>query len=260
MIHDTDIWPMLIREAKLLCFEEPDLDVFLNKSILDHSSFETALAFQLAEQLGGPDFKSTQLFQLFGEIFQLNKNIISNALIDLKASFDRDAACDHYLTVVLHFKGFQALQAHRISNWLWTVNRDSVALFLQGRITDVFCVDIHPGAKFGSGIMIDHATGLVVGETSVIGNNVSILHGVTLGGNASDQDKRHPTIGDGVLISAGAKILGSIEVGEGAKIGAGSLVLKDVAPHVTVAGVPASVVGVPKDKNPALLMNQDLET
>jgi serine O-acetyltransferase len=176
---------------------------------------------------------------------------------DLKAVVERDSACHELYIPFLYFKGFHSLQTHRVAHWLWTHGRESLALFFQNRMSTEFGVDIHPAARLGSGIMLDHATGLVIGETAVVGDNVSILQSVTLGGTGKDEGDRHPKIGDGVLISAGAKILGNIRVGAGAKVGAGSVVLEDVPEHTTVAGVPAKIVGKPLSDQPALDMDHD---
>jgi serine O-acetyltransferase len=253
---EDDIWTAIIQEAKQLEIQEPDLANFLQDTISNRSSFGDALASILANKVAVVGLSAPNLYGLFSKVLTNNIKIKNEACDDLKACLERDAACKYHLTPLLYFKGYQALQLQRIANWLWNQKRQELALFLQGRMADVFSLDIHPGAQFGSGIMIDHATGVVIGETSVVGNNVSILHGVTLGGNSTSRSKRHPTIGDGVLISAGAKILGNVEVGDGAKIGAGSLVLNNVPPHVTIAGVPASVVGAPTHEHPAFLMNQ----
>jgi len=177
---------------------------------------------------------------------------------DLNAILDRDSACHELYIPFLYFKGFQALQIHRIGHWLWAHNRQPLANFLQSQMSRHFGIDIHPAARFGHGIMLDHATGLVVGETAVVGNRVSILQSVTLGGTGKEDGDRHPKIGDGVLISAGAKILGNIHVGEGAKVGAGSVVLQDVPAHTTVAGVPAKVVARHEGVAPSLSMTHDL--
>lgn len=178
---------------------------------------------------------------------------------DLLAVEERDSACHKLSVPFLHFKGFHALQTYRVANWLWRQGRQSLALFFQNRMSSEFDVDIHPAARLGQGIMLDHATGLVIGETAVVGNNVSILQSVTLGGTGKEDGDRHPKIGNGVLISAGAKILGNITVGDGAKVGAGSVVLDHVPPHVTVAGVPAKIVGRPASKSPALEMDQGFD-
>ena len=175
--------------------------------------------------------------------------------LDLQAVEDRDSACHEIYIPFLYFKGFHALQTYRVAHWLWKAGRQSLALFFQNRMSTEFGVDIHPAARLGHGIMLDHATGLVIGETAVVGNNVSMLQSVTLGGTGKDEGDRHPKIGDGVLISAGAKILGNIRVGDGAKVGAGSVVLEDVPAHTTVAGVPARVVGRPASAQPALEMD-----
>ncbi len=179
-------------------------------------------------------------------------------LADLVCRKRRDPACRSYLGALLHMKGFQALQAYRVAHWLWGQGREALALLLQGRIAGTFAVDIHPAARIGSGIMMDHATGIVIGETAVVGDNVSMLHGVTLGGTGKDVGDRHPKVRRGVLIGAGAKILGNIVIGEGAKVGAGSVVLNDVPPHSTVAGVPARMIGRPGVDQPALEMDQSL--
>ena len=168
---------------------------------------------------------------------------------------ERDSACHEIYIPFLYFKGFHALETQRVAHWLWHQGRESLALFFQNRMSVVYGVDIHPAAKLGRGIMLDHATGLVIGQTAVVGDNVSILQSVTLGGTGKDEGDRHPKIGNGVLISAGAKILGNIRVGEGAKVGAGSVVLDEVPPHTTVAGVPAKVVGKPTTQQPALEMD-----
>lgn len=196
--------------------------------------------------------------QVLDQALSSDDGIVESVCKDLIAYRTRDPACNEYSIPLLYMKGFHALQAYRISHWLWRQDRKPLALFLQNRISSVFDVDIHPAARIGSGIMIDHATGVVIGETSVIGDDVSLLHAVTLGGCGSAEGARHPKIADGVLISAGAKVLGNISVGAGAKIAAGSLVLEDVAPHTTVAGVPAKTVGRPIEAQPALGMNQQI--
>ena len=259
MVKEEFVWPHIRDEANQLVESEPAMSAFLQRTILDHSSFSEALGHTLADQLVDSDWTSANLSKIIGEALEADSQIATNAYLDLSASFERDAACDKYLTPLLYFKGFQALQLQRIANWFWENDRCEVAFFLQSRMAEVFHVDIHPGAKIGSGIMLDHATGLVVGETAIIGNNVSVLHSVTLGGNGNSGGKRHPTIGDGVMISAGAKLIGDINIGEGTKIGAGSLVLKSMPAHATVVGVPASVVGMPLDEIPALNMNHNLD-
>jgi serine O-acetyltransferase len=184
--------------------------------------------------------------------------IILAAMADLTAVRTRDPAAESYLTPFLYYKGFHALQWHRIGHWLWQSDRRDLAHFLQSRVSEIFAVDVHPAVPIGRGVFIDHGTGLVVGETSVIGNDVSILHEVTLGGTGKERGDRHPKVRDGVLLCAGAKVLGNVEIGRDAKVGAGSVVLKDVPPCATVAGVPARIVGWCSGTVPALEMDQSL--
>lgn len=229
---------------------------FYHANILNHDNFAAALSFHIAAKLGCDSVPAMLIRDVFHQAFERDPDIVKAAVADICAHYDRDPACDHYGMPFLYFKGFQAIQAYRIAHWLWGQGRQAMALFLQNRIATVFDVDIHPAAKIGSGVMVDHATGLVIGETAVVGNNVSMLHSVTLGGCGSGSGPRHPIIADGVLIATGAKILGNITVGEGAKIAAGSVVLESVPPHSTVAGVPAKVVGRPSEAVPALDMDQ----
>ncbi|MDG2502308.1 MAG: serine O-acetyltransferase [Porticoccaceae bacterium] len=259
-MQDSDpIWDIIVEEARQAAVEEPVLEVFFQSSVLDHSSLDGALSYNLAEQLSSPAVPAATIAEVIAQALREDKGIGQSIRLDIRASFERDAACDRHLTPILYFKGFQALQLQRVSHWLWLQGRRALALFFQNQISETFAVDIHPGAQMGSGIMIDHATGLVIGETAVIGNDVSILHSVTLGGSGCKGGNRHPHIGDGVMISAGAKILGNVTVGDGVKIGAGSLVLEDVPAHVTVAGVPAKIVGRPSEQSPAMEMDQNLE-
>lgn len=206
-------------------------------------SLERALAFHLSNKLSNPTLLSTQLFGLVVDIFNSDEAIRSAIREDLKAVRSKDPACSSYCQCLLYYKGFLACQAYRVSHWLWKNDRKSLAFLMQSRVSEVFHVDIHPAAKIGSGVLFDHATGLVVGETATIGSNVSILHNVTLGGTGSIIGDRHPKIGDGVLIGAGAILLGNIKIGDGAKIGSGSLVLINVPPHTTAVGNPARLVG-----------------
>lgn len=253
------LWQQILVEAALASEEEPSLASFYHASILNHPTIESALSFVLAYKLGNNALPALLVRQVFEEVFVRQPEIIAAACADIRAHFDRDPACDSYCIPFLYFKGFHALQAYRVAHGLWLSDRIDLALFLQSTIASVFDVDIHPGAVIGSGVMIDHATGLVIGETAVVGNNVSILHAVTLGGSGCELNDRHPKIGDGVLISAGAKLLGNISVGCGAKIAAGSVVLNDVAAHTTVAGVPAKPVGQHLLSDPAFDMNQSFE-
>lgn len=252
------IWDRIREETRIAIAEEPILASFMHATILHHEQLECALSFHLANQLDSPSASSMMLREVILEAFSKDQTICEAIRNDLKAVLDRDSACVQYHLPFLYFKGFLALQTHRVAHWLWQQNRRELALFLQSRMSQKFGVDIHPAARFGHGIMLDHATGLVVGETAVVGNDVSILQSVTLGGTGKVDGDRHPKIGNGVLISAGAKILGNIRVGDGAKIGAGSVVLKEVPPHTTVAGVPARVVGRPTSDSPGLDMDHHI--
>lgn len=256
-IAPDPIWERIREEAAQHAGEEPILASFLHATILNHPKLERALSFHLASQLDSPTASSLLLREVMREALSDDPGIREAIRADLQAVEDRDSAVNELYIPFLYFKGFHALQTHRIAHWLWNNGRESLALFFQNRMSTKFGVDIHPAAKMGNGILLDHATGLVIGETAVVGNNVSILQSVTLGGTGKDEGDRHPKIADGVLISAGAKILGNISVGEGAKVGAGSVVLDDVPAHTTVAGVPAKVVGKPSSDQPALEMDHD---
>lgn len=255
---NTDpIWVQIREEASQHAREEPILASFLHATILNHSRLELALSFHLASQLDSPTASSLLLREVMLEAMDSDQYIRDAMRKDLLAVLERDSACNELSMPFLYFKGFHALQAYRVAHWLWNSGRESLALFFQNRMSAEFGVDIHPAARLGHGIMLDHATGLVIGETAVVGNDVSILQSVTLGGTGKDEGDRHPKICDGVLISAGAKILGNICVGEGAKVGAGSVVLEPVPPHTTVAGVPAKIVGRPSSAQPSREMDHD---
>lgn len=251
------MWQRIRKEAVEHAGEEPILASFLHATILNHARLELALSFHLASQLDSSTASSLLLREVILEAFESDPSFHEAVRADLQAVEDRDSACHELYIPFLYFKGFHALQTYRVAHWLWTTGRKSLALFFQNRMSAEFGVDIHPAARLGQGILLDHATGVVIGETAVVGNNVSILQSVTLGGTGKDEGDRHPKIGDGVLISAGAKILGNIRVGEGAKVGAGSVVLEDVPAHTTVAGVPAKIVGRPASAQPALEMDHD---
>ncbi|KAL3829971.1 hypothetical protein ACJIZ3_018773 [Penstemon smallii] len=237
------VWGRIKTEARRDAEAEPALASYLYSTILSHSSLERSLSFHLGNKLCSSTLLSTLLYDLFLNIFTTDPNLRSATVADLRAARYRDPACVSFSHCLLNYKGFLACQAQRVAHKLWTQSRKPLALALQSRISDVFAVDIHPAAKIGKGILFDHATGVVVGETAVIGNNVSILHHVTLGGTGKFGGDRHPKISDGVLIGAGATILGNIKIGEGAKIGAGSVVLIDVPPRTTAVGNPARLVG-----------------
>jgi serine O-acetyltransferase len=236
-------WATLLTEAESVAEAEPILRPSLEASVLRHASLGPAIADHLARKLACPELSAQALAELFGEALQDDPGIAEAAMVDLRAVRDRDPAAADLLSPFLWFKGYLSLQTHRMSHWLWRNGRRHVARQIQSRVSERFAVDIHPAARFGRGILIDHGTGLVVGETAVVENEVSILQSVTLGGTGKQCGDRHPKIRHGVLIGAGAKILGNIEVGEGAKVGAGSIVLDDVEPFTTVVGNPARAVG-----------------
>lgn len=258
-ITNTDVvWEQIRRETKEQAETEPALASFLHATILNHDSLEKALSFHLANKLANPAISALQIREMIEQSIAGDSCIRNSVRADIKAVYDRDSACDSYALPFLYFKGFHALQAYRVAHCLWKNNRKSLALFFQSHISETFGVDIHPAAQIGKGILLDHATGIVIGETSVVEDDVSILQGVTLGGTGKEAGDRHPKIRKGSLISAGAKILGNIEVGAGSKVGAGSVVLDNVPPHSTVVGVPAKVVGAPRVEYPALDMNQGI--
>ncbi|MCH8522778.1 serine O-acetyltransferase [Glycocaulis sp.] len=237
------IWNRLRVEAAATAAEEPMLAGFVNAGILRHDSFADALAHRIASKLADGQLDAVLLHDVVSEALRADPSIAESAAADMVAVDERDPACRSLLQPFFYFKGFQALQGYRIGHWLWTQGREAIAFHLQSRISELFAVDIHPAARIGKGIMIDHATSVVIGETAVVDDDVSILHEVTLGGTGSEEADRHPKIGKGVLIGAGAKILGNIAVGEHARIAAGSVVLQPVEARCTVAGVPAKPVG-----------------
>ncbi|MCV2401353.1 serine O-acetyltransferase [Marinomonas sp. C2222] len=258
-VTSENLWQSLQIEAEILAKDEPILASYFNTTILRHESLCSALSFLLASKLDSISISAMVLREVFDEAMSDKKSgIVKSIEQDILAIKERDAACSSLTTPLLFFKGFHALQTYRIANWLWKNDRQSLALYLQSQMSMVFSVDIHPAATIGRGIMLDHASGLVVGETCVIEDNVSILQSVTLGGTGKEDGDRHPKIRSGVLIGAGAKILGNIEVGSGAKIGAGSVVLENVESHTTVAGVPAKVVGRNTEAKPALEMDHNI--
>ncbi len=255
---EATLWDIMRREAKQASQAEPLLVNYLNAALLNHNCFEVALSFKLATKLESALLPMTMIRSVIEEALATDARIAAAACYDLAAVYSRDPACDDITFAFLCLKGFHALQAQRITHWLWQHNRRPLAKLLQNQISERLGVDMHPAAHLGRGIMLDHATGIVVGETAVIEDDVSMLHSVTLGGTGNESGDRHPKIRRGVLLSAGCKIIGNIEVGEGAKVGAGSVVLADVPPHVTVAGVPAKIVGTPRDPEPALSMDHSL--
>ncbi len=255
--HDA-LWQAIREETNTQAKNEPALASFLHATILNHDSFESALSYHLAQKLASPTINILQAREIIEDALTQDPSIISAVRADINAVFERDSACHLYSLPFLYFKGFQALQCYRVAHWLWNQNRQCLANFFQSQISLTFGVDIHPAARIGKGIMLDHATGLVIGETAVVDDDVSIMQAVTLGGTGKESGDRHPKVGKGVLISAGAKILGNITIGEGAKVGAGSVVLKPVEPHTTVVGVPAVVVGKLQSGEPAKEMNHQI--
>ncbi|NQW11214.1 MAG: serine O-acetyltransferase [Alphaproteobacteria bacterium] len=250
------IWQALRADAAATAAGEPALASFLHATVLAHDTLEHALAYHLSQKLGNQAISGLSLRQTIDQAIHGEAGIGRAVRADLSAVFERDPACTSYLEPFLYFKGFQALQGYRVAHWLWGNDRRALALYLQSRIAEVFAADFHPAARIGRGIMIDHATGVVVGETAVIEDEVSLLHGVTLGGTGKDSGDRHPKVRRGALIGANATILGNIEIGECSRVGAGSVVLKDVPKNSTVAGVPAEVVGEAGCEHPALSMDQ----
>ena len=252
------LWHLIREEAVTLIREEPFLASFFHSTILNHDTIEAAVSFHLSNKLDSPTMPAILIREIIEQALTSDSQIAQAIRGDIRAVMDRDPVCQKLSTPFLYFKGLHALQGYRIANWLWLEGRESLALFFQNQISVVFGVDIHPAAKIGSGIMLDHATGIVVGETAVVDDNVSIMQSVTLGGTGKDTGDRHPKIKKGVLIAAGAKILGNVTIGEGVKVGAGSVVLRDVPAHVTVVGVPAKIIGTPQADQPALDMCQTL--
>lgn len=253
------LWQTLRTEAQAVAEQEPVLASYIHSVILRHNSLAEAVSFHLAHLLDSATAPALLLREVFLDALHGDQQILDRLCRDIGACYERDAACDHYLMPLLYFKGFHALQSYRIAHWLWQQERRMLALHVQNRMSEVFAVDIHPAAIIGGGILMDHATGIVIGETAVIEDDVSMLHEVTLGGSGTSRGcRRHPLIRRGVLLSAGAKLLGPVEIGEGAKIGGGSVVLADVPAHSTAAGVPARVIGRPAAEQPALEMDHKL--
>ena len=244
------------QESEAAMGAEPALGSFIFATVLSHTMLEEAVCHRLAQRLNHTDVDAGLITQTFQGVLDDEPEIGGIFRADLAAVYDRDPACTRYLDPLLYFKGFHALVTHRFAHALWKKGRRDFALYLQSQSSRMFAVDIHPAAVFGKGIMIDHATGFVVGETAIVGDNCSFLHAVTLGGSGKETGNRHPKIGDNVLIGAGAKVLGNIKVGRCSRIAAGSVVLSDVPKNVTVAGVPARVVGPAGCAEPARSMEQ----
>lgn len=252
------IWQAIREEAVVAVDNDPLLAAFLYSTVLNQDSLEQAVIHRVAQRLDHSDLSADLIAQPYNEMVRAWPEWSDIVRVDIQAYYDRDPACDRFIMPVLYFKGFHAIQTHRLAHWLWNEGRKDFALYLQSRSSSVFQTDINPAARVGKGIFVDHATGLVVGETAVIEDNVSILHGVTLGGTGKAGGDRHPKIRNGVLIGAGAKILGNIEVGYCSKIAAGSVVLASVPHNKTVAGVPARIVGESGCEQPSRQMDQTL--
>ena len=252
------IWSSVRRETEETVAQEPLLAAFLYSTVLNQPSLEEAVIHRVCERLDHPDLQADLIRQAFLEMAADWPEWGTTLRVDIQAVYDRDPACSRYIEPVLYFKGFHAIQTHRLAHWLWNKGRTDMALYLQSRSSEIFQTDIHPAARIGKGLFLDHATGLVVGMTAVVGDNVSILHGVTLGGSGKETGDRHPKIRDGVLLGAGAKVLGNIEIGHCSRVAAGSVVLQPVPPKSTVAGVPARVVGTAGCAEPSRAMDQIL--
>ena len=250
------VWHRLRDEAEAIVAADPSMSSFIYSTILNQDSLEMAIAHRVAERLRHPDVSGDLIRQAFRQMNESDPDHAGRLRADIIAVFDRDPACERFIEPVLYFKGFHAIQAHRLAHWAWHVGRRDFALYMQSRSSQIFQTDINPQAVIGRGLFMDHATGVVIGATARIGDDCSILHGVTLGGTGKQTEDRHPKIGCGVLIGAGATVLGNIAVGNCSKVAAGSLVLKPVEPLTTVAGVPAKVVGLADCREPSRTMDQ----
>lgn len=253
------VWQSVCSEATEVLRAEPALGSFVFATVLGQDSLEDAVVHRLAQRLNHSDVDAGLITKTFKSVLTQQPQVATALRADIAAVLERDPACSRYIEPILYFKGFHALATYRFAHALWLTGRTDFALYLQSQSSKLFSVDIHPAAQFGRGIMLDHATGFVVGETAVIGDNCSFLHGVTLGGSGKETGDRHPKIGHSVLIGAGAKVLGNIKVGCCSRIAAGSVVLKDIPPEVTVAGVPARIVGPAGCSEPSTSMDQQLD-
>jgi len=250
------VWDRIRDEAAEIIRNEPVMASLVHSVILSHPTLEVALSHRIAHRLASGEMTESILYNAFEEAYAAGCRLGSIARTDILAVFERDPACHRYIQPLLFYKGFQAVQAYRLAHRFWVHGRKDLAYFMQMRTSEVFGVDIHPAAQIGSGLMIDHAHSIVIGETAVVGDNVSMLHSVTLGGTGKDDHDRHPKIGNNVMLGAGAKVLGNIKVGNCSRVAAGSVVLQDVPPCKTVAGVPARVVGEAGCDQPSALMDQ----
>lgn len=256
--NQDNVWNAIKQEAKEHSEREPMLASFFHATIIKHDTLGAALSYILANKLATPSMPAMAVREVVEEAYAGDKDIVLSAACDICATVERDPAIELYSTPLLYLKGFHALQGFRVANWLWSQGRRELAVYLQNQISVACQVDVHPAAKIGRGIMFDHATGIVIGETAVVEDDVSILQDVTLGGTGKESGDRHPKIRTGVMIGAGAKVLGNIEVGQGAKIAACSVVLIPVPAHTTAAGVPAKIIGKPNTDKPSLEMDQNI--
>ncbi|MFT6181910.1 MAG: serine O-acetyltransferase [Paracoccaceae bacterium] len=252
------VWQAIRNEAERVKEKEERLASLMEDVFLSRQSLACSVAARLSRKLAREDMTREEIHPLLEELLVDHPDLIASMASDLIAINERDPACHSLMQPLLHYKGFMAISTYRLSHHLWKNDRPDLAFYFQSLSSEIFGVDIHPAARLGCGIFLDHATSVVIGETSIVEDNVSILHEVTLGGTGKTSGNRHPIVRSGVMIGAGSKILGRVEIGRGAKIGAGSVVLNDVAPHKTVAGVPAIVVGTSPSENPAEAMDQSL--
>jgi serine O-acetyltransferase len=252
------VWAALRNEAIAQAKSEAALASLMATVILNHNSLGDALSYQLARKLGDQELRAMTMRDIAQQAYEREPGLVTIAEDDLRAVFERDPACRGYLQPFLFFKGFLALQTHRVAHWLWGQGRETLAFHMQSRMSELFQVDIHPATRIGRGVFVDHGTGIVIGETAVVGDDVSMLQGVTLGGTGAERGDRHPKIGKGVLLGAGAKVLGNITIGDYAKVASGSVVLKPVPPGCTAAGVPARLVNCPTCEEPAKSMDHTL--
>ncbi|MEP3638641.1 MAG: serine O-acetyltransferase [Paracoccaceae bacterium] len=252
------VWEQITAEARKAVSDEPLIGGFVHACILHHKTIERALSYRIAAKLASNEMSMVVVREIVEEAYRADSELTEAARADLVAVYERDPACHRLLQPILYFKGYQAMQAYRVAHHLWTNGHRDLAYFFQMRASEIFGIDIHPGARLGKGIMIDHAHSIVIGETAIVGDNVSMLHSVTLGGTGKEDEQRHPNIGDGVLIGAGAKVLGNIHVGNCSRIAAGSVVLEDVPTCKTVAGIPARIVGEAGCDQPSVSMNHML--
>ena len=253
------VWSRITAEAEAAVQKEPLMGGLVHACILHHKSLDKALSYRIAAKLASNEMSMVILREIADQAYAEEPELVEAARADLVAVYERDPACHRLLQPILYFKGYQATQAYRVGHWLWKNGQHDLAYFFQMRISEIFGIDIHPNARIGKGLMIDHAHSIVIGETAVVGDNVSMLHSVTLGGTGKEEEDRHPKIGDGVLIGAGAKVLGNIKIGHCSRIAAGSVVLSEVPPCKTVAGVPAKIVGEAGCDQPSVRMDQLLQ-